>query len=119
MALPEGITQADLDRAAKLKAGVEKLEAELKELTDRIKDAFPAEKKTYIFEGVSVGIGLADRLDAKEFEATYDPKEFPELFKLTPDPRAIREQLGKATAAPFFKTGKTLTLKQVENSSAL
>jgi hypothetical protein len=117
MALPQGITQADLDRALKLKVGLDKLEAEHKELTDRIKEAFEAEKKTYVYEEVSVTIGLTSRLDAKEFQAAYGVEDFPELYKSAPDAAAIRKQLGATTAEKFFKTSKTLSLKKVENGS--
>lgn len=95
--LPEGITQAEIDRYAKLDAGVKKLTAEKKELGEKIKFVLTAKSATYTFEDVVVSVAVRKGEFDKELATdTFPADRYPDLYTLTIDPEKVRKSLGKA-----------------------
>lgn len=95
--LPEGITQADIDRLAKLDAGIKKLTAEAKEIKERLKESLPLKTATYSFENVVVKATKTDgQMDKKVAEATFPYSQNPEFYTPTIDPKKLKSELGEA-----------------------
>jgi len=88
-ALPEGLTQADIDEYARLDAGIKKLADKHASLKDKIKKAHKAddltEKKTYTYPSekygtVVVKIGLTKNVDSEALEKKYPADKSPEFW---------------------------------------
>ena len=82
--LPEGLTQSDIDRYAKLDAGIKALQEEHKVLGLLIKEkhaeAGITGKRTLIYEDVVVKLGEQRRLDEGGFLDTFPFSENPEFY---------------------------------------
>lgn len=83
--LPAGLTQSNVDRYAKLDAGIKALEAEHKVLGELIKtthaEAGITGKRTLIYEDVIVTFNEQRRLNGEVFQESFSPAEFPEYYK--------------------------------------
>lgn len=103
--LPTGITQADLDRYAKLDKGVKVLEVERKALGDRIKEAFSVDgltgKHTLIYQSETLDGSVVVTLNEQrrfsketlaKLEEQYPLSEFPNSYKAV----LVPEKLPKA-----------------------
>jgi hypothetical protein len=97
-ALPEGLTQKDIDRYAQLDAGIKKLADEHKTLNEKIKkaheDAGISGKKTLIYTSdkygsVIVKIGEQKRLDAAALEEKHPYERFPQFWRMQFDKDAV------------------------------
>ncbi len=113
-ALPEGLTQKDIDRYAQLDAGIKRLADEHKVLNEKIKKAHEEAgitgKKSLIYPSdkygvVIVKIGEQKRLDEEKLVARHSPEKSPEFYTLQLDKTLIpADELAK------FKTNIVPTL---------
>lgn len=92
--LPDSITMTDLRNLAKLDASIKKAQAKHKVLSDKVKEALP-KPGTYTFDDVIVDIQIPDVLDAEKLEHDKPFEKFPELYKTSPDPKAVQKATGK------------------------
>lgn len=110
--IPEGLTQADFDRYAKLDSGIKKLEDEKKILADKIKAALPLKKEVYVFEDVildaSVRKGQFDKVLASQ---TFPAAEYPEYYTAVIDATKVRKSLGEAADSLNGESSLTLSVK--------
>lgn len=81
--LPDGITQAELDRYAKLDAAIKRANAEHKTLNDKIKKAFKT-LGTFICGSVIVKRTEADVFDAAGFQTKYPYASHEQYYDLVP-----------------------------------
>lgn len=92
--LPDSLTMTDLRNLAKLDASLKKAQAKYKVLSDKVKEALP-KPGTYTFEEVIVDIQIPDVLDVEKLEREKPAEQFPNLYKTTPDPKAVQKETGK------------------------
>jgi hypothetical protein len=97
-ALPDGLTQADLDRYAQLDAGIAALAEEHKILNAKIKkahlDAGLSGKKTLVYPSdkygaIIVKLNEQRRLDMEALAEKYVEEQFPQYFIHSLDTKAI------------------------------
>lgn len=94
--LPEGLTIEDLRMFHKLDTQIKKAEARKAALAEKIKAAHPAKAGgTFVYEEIIVEIAVPDVLDDVKFERERPAKDFPELYKLSPDTKKIQVAYGK------------------------
>lgn len=112
--LPDGLTQADIDRYAQLDRGIKALQEEHAVLNETIKQAhkdagitgnktltYPSEK----YGTVIVKLGEQKRFDAAKATETFPSPEFPEYYALQLD-----QKLMPADIVAAFKTNIVQTL---------
>lgn len=87
-ALPEGLTQAEVDRYAKLDAGIKKLQPEHKRLGEKIK-SLVTKVGTFTFGNVVVDRNEAKSFDKKTAEHDYPYEKFPEYYTPVLDPAKV------------------------------
>lgn len=104
--LPEGITQADLDKYAKLDKGMKKLAPEHKRLNQLIKDTF-LKVGTFVHGDVIVDRSQADSFDKKAAEEDLPYEKFPDLYTHTIDPT----KLTKTQKAKYTSKVQRLSIK--------
>lgn len=78
-ALPEGLTQREVDRYAKLDAGIKKLQPEHKTLGEKIKKLVVG-KGTSLFGNVVVKRNEADSFDKTAAAHDFPYEKFPHLY---------------------------------------
>lgn len=119
-ALPEGLTQKDIDRYAYLDAGIKKLQDEHKALNDKIKQAHIEAgitgKKTLTYTSdkfgtVIVTLGEQRRLDEDALIKAFPQEKAPQFWRMQFD-----KALPDATILEKFKTNviQTLSVKVAE-----
>lgn len=94
--LPEGITQADIDRYAKLDAGIKKLSAEHKVLNELLKLKL-VKLGTFVFGKVIIKRSEASSFDKEKFEQDhpYSVKENRKYYVHALDASLIEPDLRK------------------------
>lgn len=75
------LTQDDYDRAAKLNAGIVKLQIELDALKERIKAEAPAGKSTKVYGKVVVKTGTREDKDVDAMTEKYPSIDYPDFYK--------------------------------------
>lgn len=99
------LTQEDYDRAAKLNAGITKLQAELDALKVRIKDEAPEGKSTKVYGSVVVKTGTRQDKDIDAMTEKYPYDEYDNLYKHVFDPARV-----DASALIYKPTIKTISI---------
>lgn len=110
--LPEGITQKELDRYAKIDAGIKKLSVEKAALNDKIKKAF-LKAGTFIFGNVIIKKGAQMRKDAAAMEAAFPYKSHPQYWHMQFDPSLV----DAVAAKKFLKPIETLSVSVADTSA--
>lgn len=105
-ALPAGITQEDLDRYAKLDAGIKALSIEHKMINDKIKKAFLT-KGVFVCGSVVIERSSSVGLDVKAVEAAYPFETNPEFYS----PSLDRTKVSDAVKGEFFTLTEKLSVK--------
>jgi hypothetical protein len=90
--LPEGLTQAEIDRYAKLDAGIKKLQPEHKRLGEKIK-SLVVKVGIFSFGSVVVDRNEARSFDKKTAEHDYPFETFPEYYTPVLDPAKVPESV--------------------------
>jgi hypothetical protein len=90
--LPEGLTQTEVNRYAKLDAGIKKLQPEHKQLGDKIKAAV-TKVGVFTFEKVLVNRTEANSFDSDSAEHDFPQDKFPEYYKAVLDPSKIPDKV--------------------------
>lgn len=106
--LPEGITQAELDKYARVDAAIKRLEPEKKRLNDKIKRAF-TELGTFLCGSVVVKRTQADSFDAVAFADKYPESKYPQYYKSVVDPTKIDAK----TKSKFVSKTQRLAIETV------
>lgn len=88
--LPEGITQDDLDKLAKIDSSIKKLEKAKAPLLAKVKTAF-VKLGTFAYGNVIIERTQAKSFDAKTFEEEHPFESFPEFYKPVIDATTIPE----------------------------
>ena len=119
--LPEGLTQAQLDRYAQLDRGIKALAKEKEDLNAHIKQTFSLAEitgvHTMVFGAVVVKIGETSRLpkEAKEqLEEKYPESKFPKNWKSALDVTS----LPKGVVDEFRVLGQTLSVDVIDGAPA-
>lgn len=95
-ALPEGLTIEDLRMFHKLDVQIKKATARKEALAAKIKAAHPEKAGgTFVYEEIVVEIAVPDELDTVKFTSERPAKQFPDLYKLSPDTKKIQAEYGK------------------------
>jgi hypothetical protein len=111
--LPEGLSQKDIDRYAKLDKGIKALQEEHAILNELIKQTHKAAgivgNKTLVYKSaehgsVIVKLGQQKRLDAETAAATFPEDEFPEYYTSTFDPKKMPADISAAFRTNIVQT---------------
>lgn len=103
--LPEGITQAELDRYAKLDRAIKRANEEHKALNAKIKEAFVA-LGTFVFGSVVIKRTEAASFDSKAAAEKYPYSSHADYYELTPV--LVKDKMPEDVRAEF--EGKTQRL---------
>lgn len=106
--LPAGITQDELDRYAKLDAGIKALTVEHKAINEKIKKAFTA-KGTFVCGSIIIERSSSVGLDIKGVEAAYPFETNPEFYT----PAVDRTKVPESVKGEFFTITEKLSVKVV------
>lgn len=88
--LPPGLSQEQINRYAKLDAGIKLLQDEKDNLNNVIKDAHKDQPRgTYIYESVVVKIGETSKVDTKGIEGEFPFEVNPEYYDAKLDAKKV------------------------------
>lgn len=109
--LPPGITQADLDKYAKIEAAIAKLKPERDRLNDLIKASF-SQVGTYVHGKVVIERSVSNLKDTKGVEKAFPAKDFPEYY--VDEPKLVFNNLPSDVQAEFTNQSQRLSVKVVD-----
>lgn len=108
--LPDGITQDDLDKYAKIDAAMKKLEPEKKRIADLIKKAFD-KPGTFVHGNVVIERTTAKLRATKDFLSDYPADEYPEFY--VNEPKINWDAVSEEDAAEYWTASEKLSVKVV------
>lgn len=104
--LPDGITQEELDRYAKLDAGIKALQAEHKKINEKIKKVF-TQPGTFVFGKVIIDRSSVVGVDVTAVEENFPPSKYPEYYKAAVDQDSLPDEV----KAEYFTLTERLSVK--------
>lgn len=108
--LPPGVTQADLDKYAKIEAAIAKLKPERDRLNDLIKTSFPV--GTFVHGNVVIERSVSNLKDPKGVEKAFPYQDWPEYY--VDEPKLVFNNLPSDVQAEFTNQSQRLSVKVVD-----